>query len=156
MTTTRQASELMDLAFSNKAVADGAVSYFIDHLVSSRVARYTYGTECSVPYSPFDAEHRARQKQVFRSASGILALPRAFSSILAKVPFHCIRRFIAYAQQGTRVSEQQEFNEAFAVRRYNQAACNNVEVGIMSYRGSLTNPNWVDTERGKTHICPSH
>jgi len=116
----------------NKAVADGAVSYFIDHLVSSRVARYTYGTECSVPYSPFDTEHRARQKQVFRSASGILALPHAFSSILTK---------------GTRVSEQKEFNETFAIRRYNQAACNNVEVGIMPYRGCLPNPEWVDTER---------
>jgi hypothetical protein len=70
---------------SNKAVADGAVSYFIDHLVSSRVSRFTYGTECSVPFNPFDMEHRARQKDVFRSASGILALPRAFSSILTKV-----------------------------------------------------------------------
>ncbi|KAG1737858.1 uncharacterized protein EDB91DRAFT_471992 [Suillus paluster] len=116
----------------NKAVADGAVSYFIDHLVSSRVARYAYGTECSVPFNPFDMEHRARQKQVFRSASGILALPHAFSSILTK---------------GTRVSEQQEFNETFAIRRYNQAACNNVEVGIMSYRGLLPQPEWMDTER---------
>ncbi|KIK43059.1 hypothetical protein CY34DRAFT_804224 [Suillus luteus UH-Slu-Lm8-n1] len=116
----------------NKAVADGAVSFFIDHLVSSRVSRFTYGTECSVPFNPFDMEHRARQKEVFRSASGILALPRAFSSILTK---------------GTRVSEQQEFSETFAIRRYNQAACNQVEVGIMSYRGLLPKPDWMDTER---------
>jgi hypothetical protein len=116
----------------NKAVADGAVSYFIDHLVSSRVSRFTYGTECSVPFNPFDMEHRARQKDVFRSASGILALPRAFSPILTK---------------GIRVSEQQEFSETFAIRRVNQTACNQVEVGIMSYRGLLPKPDWMDIER---------
>ncbi|KAG2129869.1 uncharacterized protein EDB93DRAFT_1095170 [Suillus bovinus] len=122
----------------NKAVADGAVSYFIDHLVSSRVTRFTYGTECSVPFNPFDMEHRARQKQVFRSASGILALPRAFSSILTK---------------GTRVSEQQEFSETFAIRRYNQAACNQIDVGIMSYKGLLPKPDWMDTERNTSKIA---
>ncbi|KAG1792831.1 uncharacterized protein HD556DRAFT_1432493 [Suillus plorans] len=104
----------------NKAVADGAVSYFIDHLVSSRVARFTYGTECSVPFNPFDMEHRARQKE---------------------------------AQQGTRVSEQQEFSETFAIRRYNQAACNQVDVGIMSYRGLLPKPDWMDTERNTSKIA---
>ncbi|KAG1830176.1 hypothetical protein EV424DRAFT_1315773 [Suillus variegatus] len=101
----------------NKAVADGAVSYFIDHLVSSRVARFTYGTECSVPFNPFDMEHRARQKD------------------------------------GTRVSEQQEFSETFAIRRYNQAACNQVDVGIMSYRGLLPKPDWMDTERNTSKIA---
>ncbi|KAG1734631.1 hypothetical protein EDB19DRAFT_1896424 [Suillus lakei] len=104
----------------NKAVADGAVSYFIDHLVSSRVSRFAYGTECSVPFNPFDMEHRARQKQ---------------------------------AQQGTRVSEQQEFSETFAIRRYNQTACNQVEVGIMSYRGLLPKPEWIDTERNTSKIA---
>ncbi|KAG2073742.1 hypothetical protein BDR04DRAFT_1127075 [Suillus decipiens] len=101
----------------NKAVADGAVSYFIDHLVSSRVSRFTYGTECSVPFNPFDMEHRARQKE------------------------------------GTRVSEQKEFSETFAIRRYNQAACNQVEVGVMSYRGLLSNPDWIDTERNTSKIA---
>jgi hypothetical protein len=84
-TADKKIADAHGRCFSNKAVADGAVSYFIDHLVSSRVSRFTYGTECSVPFNPFDMEHRARQKEVFRSASGILALPRAFSSILTKV-----------------------------------------------------------------------
>ncbi|KAG1843333.1 hypothetical protein DFJ58DRAFT_907387 [Suillus subalutaceus] len=53
----------------NKAIADGAVLYFINHLVSSRVSRFTYGTECSVPFNPFDVEHRARQKEVFRNTN---------------------------------------------------------------------------------------
>lgn len=69
----------------NKAVADGAISYHIDHLVSSRVAKLTYGTECSVPYNMTDSEHRARQKSIYRGPSGQLALPNAFASILTKV-----------------------------------------------------------------------
>ncbi|KAG1844158.1 hypothetical protein DFJ58DRAFT_29856 [Suillus subalutaceus] len=128
----------LDIGFSrpdnhlNKAIADGAVSYFIDHLVSSRVSRFTYGTECSVPFDPFDVEHHARQKEIYRNVSGILALPRAFASILTK---------------GTQVSEQQEFSKTFAIRRYSQAACNQVEVDIMSYRGLLPKPDWMDIER---------
>ncbi|KAG2097232.1 uncharacterized protein F5147DRAFT_816648, partial [Suillus discolor] len=115
----------------NQVVANGAVSYFIDHLVSTRVARFTYGTECSVLFNPLDMEHRSRQKEVFRSVSGTLALPGAFSSILTK---------------GTLVSVQQEFSKTFAIRRYNKAACNQVDVRIMLYRG-LRQPDWMDTER---------
>ncbi|KAG1734645.1 hypothetical protein EDB19DRAFT_1997168, partial [Suillus lakei] len=44
----------------NKAAADGAVSYFIDHPVSSCVSCFACGTECNVPFNPFDMEHRAR------------------------------------------------------------------------------------------------
>ncbi|KAF9222352.1 hypothetical protein BS17DRAFT_767970 [Gyrodon lividus] len=116
----------------NKAVAEGAVSYHIDHLVSSRVARFTYGTECSVPFDSSDTEHRARLKSVYRGPSGQLALPHGFGSILMR---------------GTRVSEKQEFEEAFAIRRTSQVACNTVEVDITSYRGSLAQPSWMDTER---------
>ena len=74
-----------DFRVRNKAVADGAISYHIDHLVSSRVAKLTYGTDCSVPYNPSDGEHRARQKNIYRGPSGQLALPNAFASILTKV-----------------------------------------------------------------------
>lgn len=73
------------LSIRNKAVADGAISYHIDHLVSSRVAKLTYGTECSVPFNPSDSEHRARQKSIYRGPSGQLALPNAFASILTRV-----------------------------------------------------------------------
>ncbi|KAF8840354.1 hypothetical protein BDN67DRAFT_1011543 [Paxillus ammoniavirescens] len=126
----------------NKAVAEGAVSYHIDHLVSSRVAKSTYGTECSVPFNPFDEEHRARKGSVYRGPSGQLALPNAFGSILTR---------------GTRVSEKQEFEEAFAIRRTSQVACNKIEVDITSYRGPLAEPNWMDTERDQfSTLCIVH
>ncbi|KAG1852748.1 hypothetical protein F4604DRAFT_1591916, partial [Suillus subluteus] len=62
----------------NKAIADGAVSFFIDHLVSSRVSRFTYGTEYSVPFNPFDVEHHVRQKEVFRNT--VISHPDIFVS----------------------------------------------------------------------------
>ncbi|KAG1734644.1 hypothetical protein EDB19DRAFT_1638935, partial [Suillus lakei] len=48
--------------------------------------------------------------------------------------------------QGTWVSEQQEFSKTFTVRWYHQAACNQVEVDIMLYRGLLPKPQWIDTD----------
>ncbi|KAF8441288.1 hypothetical protein L210DRAFT_3611856 [Boletus edulis BED1] len=116
----------------NKAVADGAVSYRIDHLVSSRVAKLTYGTECSLPYNPSDIEHRARQKSIYRGPSAQLALPNAFASIVTR---------------GTRVAEKQEFQESFAVRRSSQVGCNSLDIAITSYRGPLEQPTWMDNER---------
>ncbi|KAG1811069.1 hypothetical protein EV424DRAFT_1570813, partial [Suillus variegatus] len=100
-----------------QVVAKGAVSYFIDHLVSTRVARFTYGTESIALFNPSDMEHRARQKE------------------------------------GTLVPEQQEFSKKFAIRRYNQAACNQVDIDIMSYRGLLQKPDWMDTERNTSKIA---
>lgn len=123
----------------NKAVADGAVSYHIDNLVSSRVAKFTYGTECSVPYDSTNPEHRARQKNVYRGPSGMLAVPKGFGPILIR---------------GTRVAEEQTFEEGFVIRRSTMDACETVEVDITAYRGSLTKPDWMDTEPDKfTTLC---
>ena len=70
--------------FSNKAVADGAVSSYIDPLVTSRTSRYTYGIECVASYSPSRADHRERQHTRFATPSGTIVLPNAFQSILKK------------------------------------------------------------------------
>jgi hypothetical protein len=70
---------------SNKAVADGAVSFYIDHLVSSRVARATYGIQVYTQYDPQDAEHQARKHTKFIDAAGHQSIPDQFSSILIKV-----------------------------------------------------------------------
>ncbi|OAX34710.1 hypothetical protein K503DRAFT_803365 [Rhizopogon vinicolor AM-OR11-026] len=49
----------------NKAVADGAVSFYIDHLVSSRVAPATHGVRAYIPFNSQDPEHQARQPTQF-------------------------------------------------------------------------------------------
>ena len=70
---------------SNKVVADGAVSYYLDRLVKARVARHTYGVPCYVAYNPADPEHLTRSSSVFVDADGEEYLPNVFSSILTKV-----------------------------------------------------------------------
>ena len=70
---------------SNKAVADGAVSSYIDPLVTSRTSKYTYGVECFRAYDRFLSDHRERAHTQFTALSGGTALPNAFSSILKRV-----------------------------------------------------------------------
>ncbi|KAJ2922267.1 hypothetical protein H1R20_g14840, partial [Candolleomyces eurysporus] len=70
----------------NKAVANGAVSFYLDAAVKSRVARLTYGIETFVHYDRSDPSHVARAHLV-RSCPvhGRQVLYDHFSSILAKV-----------------------------------------------------------------------
>ncbi|KIJ11257.1 hypothetical protein PAXINDRAFT_15797 [Paxillus involutus ATCC 200175] len=119
----------------NKAVADGAVSFFIDHLVSARTARFTYGTECN------------------------LEVPNAFESILTKVDNY----FLIYETspdaltlllKGTEVSEEREFKKCFVIEEFDLSHCSSIQVDIVAYRGKLSHPCWVDTERDSyTTLC---
>ncbi|KAG2015103.1 hypothetical protein CC2G_008399 [Coprinopsis cinerea AmutBmut pab1-1] len=72
----------------NKAVADGALSFYLDHRVVSRVSRFTYGVNCHVPYNPRDEEHQIRSITSWFSPSGNRRLPGFFSVILPKVLLH--------------------------------------------------------------------
>ncbi|KAI6100572.1 hypothetical protein F5141DRAFT_1218599 [Pisolithus sp. B1] len=123
----------------NKAVADGAVSFYIDRLVSGRVARFTYGTGCNVTYNQSDPEHVSRRDIAFDGFSGGLEVPYGFEPILNK---------------GTQVSEQQEFRKSFILEETDRSRCSNLHVDIIAYRGKLANPRWMDTEEGSyTHMC---
>ncbi|KAH7929514.1 hypothetical protein BV22DRAFT_1080689 [Leucogyrophana mollusca] len=115
----------------NKAVADGAVSFHVDHLVHKRVARYTYGLSCNVAYDTTNPEHLARRKTAYHRPSGRLMLPNAFSPILTKE---------------TRVSECQEFQREYCRQLLSYHECTEVEVEIMSYRGADHEPRWTDTD----------
>ena len=68
-----------------KAVADGAVSFFLDHFVTARVARTTFGVHVRPLYDPSNPEHRQRSNKVFTDSAGDKRLPGAFSVILARV-----------------------------------------------------------------------
>ncbi|KAF8840351.1 hypothetical protein BDN67DRAFT_903748 [Paxillus ammoniavirescens] len=123
----------------NKAVADGAVSFHIDHLVTSRTARFTYGIECLHYYDPNLAEHWERKKTQFIDPAGHMMLPKGFSSILIK---------------GTQVSEEQEFRQSFVADRVSRSEFTSVETPILAYRGSHLRPIWVDKEAAYfTDMC---
>ncbi len=70
---------------SNKAVADGAVSFYLDHFVSARVAHLTYGVQMGIAFDCDDPEHLHRSHQTYYDAAGIRRVSNAFSCILEKV-----------------------------------------------------------------------
>jgi hypothetical protein len=126
-------------AHVNKAVADGAVSFYIDHLVSSRVARATYGVECFTPYYSEDFEHQIRQHKSFIDATGELCIPDHFESILLKE---------------TKVSEMREFRKSFQKIRKTLAGCKTHNLELLRYKGALQEPKWLDNDRSSfTTLC---
>ena len=70
---------------SNKAVADGAISFFIDHFVSARVSKFAYGIEVYQKYNAFDYEHSRRSSATFMSHKGYLGIDGIFSVVLPQV-----------------------------------------------------------------------
>ncbi|KAJ8585555.1 hypothetical protein M405DRAFT_745130 [Rhizopogon salebrosus TDB-379] len=124
----------------NKAVADGAVSFYIDHLVSSRVARATYGIKVYTQYDPQDLEHQARKHTKFIDVAGHQSIPNQFSSILMK---------------GTQVSELREFRKPFQFTQKSRHSTNTVN--IMCYKGDLQDPKWLDIEGSSfSTLCTIH
>lgn len=66
-------------------MADGAVSYHIDHRVSVRVSKFTFGIEATRLFDPMNPDHICRPKLVYPSPSGQRRIEGIFSEILAKV-----------------------------------------------------------------------
>ncbi|KAF9234838.1 hypothetical protein BU15DRAFT_78672 [Melanogaster broomeanus] len=123
----------------NKAVADGAVSFYIDHLVTSRTARLTYGVDCEHYYNSSLADHRERERTKYLGPSGCAKLPGGFASILLK---------------GTQVSEQREFRQALIFERYSQSQFTSIQTSFLAYRGTLLSPTWMDKEPASfTKLC---
>ena len=77
----------MNLVIShrNKAVAIGAVSHYVDHFVTSRISKFTYGVACNTPYDHSDAEHRRRSHKTFVNAMGQKLVPGGFVTMLTRV-----------------------------------------------------------------------
>lgn len=69
----------------NKAVADGAISFYLDHFVSVRVSKFSYGSRCNWAFDLGDPEHVKRSHLTFVNPSGTLRVPNAYSEILPKV-----------------------------------------------------------------------
>ncbi len=83
---------------SNKAVADGAVSYYIDHAVNARMSRYNLGGKEFTSYEESISEHRRRSDKAYVTANGELSLGDQFDAILPKVSSRFGYSFISYAK----------------------------------------------------------
>jgi hypothetical protein len=71
--------------FRNKAVADGAVSFCIDHYVTARVSKFAFGTGCSVSYDANNPEHTFRSDKKYVDLPGDVRIGDVFSNILPMV-----------------------------------------------------------------------
>jgi hypothetical protein len=70
---------------SNKVVADGTVSFVLDHPVRARISRYAWGVKCSILYNPNIPEHVKRTARCYEDCEGDTMIPDTFSIILPKV-----------------------------------------------------------------------
>jgi len=66
-------------------VSDGALSYYHDHFVSTRVSKFTYGHFCEGLFDPAAPDHEQRRHNLFLSASGHWRIHDFFDVILLKV-----------------------------------------------------------------------
>ncbi|KAG6885089.1 hypothetical protein C0993_005972 [Termitomyces sp. T159_Od127] len=119
----------------NKAVADGAVSFYIDHFVRARYSKYTYGIASYVPYDITNVEHRQRLSTVFTDSDGVDNVQHVFSPILYK---------------GTEVMELTEFREQFFRKAETRDKFPDpMTDDILYYRGHSDSPQWTDIDVGE-------
>ncbi|KAF8989888.1 hypothetical protein BDQ17DRAFT_1547414 [Cyathus striatus] len=123
----------------SKAVADGAVSFYIDHFVSVRVAKFFYGTFCVAPYLPFKPDHVSRSASTFiNKTNGKRCINGMFDVILPK---------------NTAVSEAKEFRENYQQVSSSRQELLKITSSVICYRGALTNPRWQDEDSGGYSTC---
>jgi hypothetical protein len=78
---------LTSVTGSNKAVAVGAVSFHVDHFVTGRIAKFTYGAPSSILYQAFNPEHVRREQKSYLDAAGDKRIPGHFETMLSRVRF---------------------------------------------------------------------
>ncbi|KAF9524963.1 hypothetical protein CPB83DRAFT_944651 [Crepidotus variabilis] len=115
----------------NKAVSDGAISFYLDHFVRTRVSKVTYGNFCHIPFEPTAPDHQQRIKNTFVSVSGSKRISDAFDVILPK---------------NTQVTETKEFRKSYFRESENKGDFKSAEFYVWCYRGQLDEPKWKDQD----------
>ena len=69
----------------NKAVAVGAVSFHVNHFVTGRIAKFTYGVPSHVAYQSFNPEHVNRERKSFLDCAESKRIPDHFETMLSRV-----------------------------------------------------------------------
>jgi hypothetical protein len=125
--------------YVNKAVSDGAISFYLDHFVRTRVSKITYGNFCHIPYDPNIPDHKSRSHKVFTSVSGSQRITDAFDIILPK---------------NTQVSELKEFRKSYFRESSSSADFKAGSFYVWCYRGNIATPKWKDVDTDNyTKLC---
>ncbi|KAF9047817.1 hypothetical protein BJ165DRAFT_1527080 [Panaeolus papilionaceus] len=114
----------------NKAVADGSISFYLDHYVSARMAKFDYGIDARIPYNIDNKEHR----------------PRLDASFLDILHERSILQYFTILSKGTLVDEVRQFRRPFIQQSLHKEDLNTITSEIMSYRGSIRNAKWHDQD----------
>ena len=77
------------ITHSNKAVAIGAASYYVDRFVAERLSKFTYGVSCSTLYRPLNQEHVRREHTSYLDPAGDRRIPDHFQTMLLRVRHPC-------------------------------------------------------------------
>ncbi|KAH6897540.1 hypothetical protein BKA70DRAFT_751100 [Coprinopsis sp. MPI-PUGE-AT-0042] len=115
----------------NKAVSDGALSFYLDHFVKTRVSKVAYGSFCHIPYDSDDSDHTVREAQTFISVSNSKRIGGFFQVVLPK---------------NTQVSEEKEFRYNFWYEFEKKDSLKTVKSEVWCYKGSNANPKWKDQD----------
>ncbi|KAF8552723.1 hypothetical protein OG21DRAFT_1511130 [Imleria badia] len=116
----------------HKAVPDGALSFFLDNLVKSRVARATYGTTYADIVDTSNPEHVSRKATWCPSATGLLMVPNGFQGILRK---------------GVQANQLKEFRCSLSIIGMSKPEFGIKEMPILCYRGTESDPQWIDRDK---------
>ncbi|KAI0750425.1 hypothetical protein C8Q74DRAFT_1374012 [Fomes fomentarius] len=105
---------------TSKAVANGAVSFYLEHFVSARVTKMTYGIQVVEDYDANDPEHYARRSTIYVRPSG--------------------------RNMGTRVRENEEISQPYNIEAHDPKTLSSIVQDVLCYRGKEATPRWVDVE----------
>jgi hypothetical protein len=72
-------------------VSDGALSFYHDRFVHTRISKFTYGTFMSTCFDPGDPDHQQRLHNLRTGRDGVRRIKDHFSVILPKV---CLFSFV--------------------------------------------------------------
>ncbi|KAI0316059.1 hypothetical protein OF83DRAFT_1060977 [Amylostereum chailletii] len=114
---------------TSKAVADGAIGFYCDHHVSTRMSKYMYGVEFLREFDDKDPDHVARSDRMCELPSGPKLLSDAFDCILART---------------VKVKESNVFTRKYCTEVTSLSTLSVFEVEIWCYRGKDAGiPKWI-------------
>lgn len=115
----------------NKAVAEGAMVYYLGHLVTARVARLTIGTVCGVDFDEANEEHVKRKDQAKHRPSGVLTVPG---------------KFVPLVLRGTSLAEDHMVFRTMCREHKAPQPDGKATASVIVYRGDKAIPEWIDEE----------
>jgi len=126
----------------NKAVSDGAILFYLDHFVRTRVSKVTYGSFCTIPYDPNNSDHKKRANNVYIcDFAGKKRINGFFDIILPK---------------NTQVSETKEFRSSYSrnLGLDEFMPSGSFSESVWCYRGNVATPSWRDIDTNNyTELC---